>query len=66
MNRGELAYAIRKALNNFDTWNDSTGCFTKGTSYYYECQSVIEDAVKIGAKVACEGIEADLSDIVDK
>lgn len=65
MNRGELAYAICKALDNFHTWNDATGCFTKGTSYYYECQGVIEDAVKIGAKIACEGITTDLSGIIE-
>lgn len=66
MNIGELDYAIRKALDNFDNWNDSTGIITKGTSYYYEIQGCIEDAVKIGAKIACEGIATDLSDIIDK
>lgn len=66
MTRGEVNYAIRQALNNFDEWNDVTGCFTKGTSYYYEIQAVIEDAVRIGAKIACEGINADLSDIIGK
>jgi hypothetical protein len=38
----------------------------KGTSYYYEAQGCIEDAVKIGAKIACEGIETDLSDIIQE
>jgi hypothetical protein len=28
-------------------------------------QSIVEDAVKIGSKIACEGIEADLSDILE-
>lgn len=63
MTKGELDYAIRQALNNFDNWNDSTGKFAKSTGYYYEMQSIIEDSVKIGAKIASEGINADLSDI---
>jgi hypothetical protein len=66
MTKGELDYATRQALNNFDSWNDVTGCFFRGSSYYYEIQAVIEDAVRIGAKIACEGIETDLSDILDK
>lgn len=66
MTKGEQDYAIRQALNNFDTWNDVTGCFTKGESYYYEMQGVIEDAVKIGSKIACEGIDSDLNEILDK
>ena len=66
MTKGEVEYAIRQALNNLDKWNDVTGCFPKGTTYYYEMQAVVEDAVRIGAKVACEGICADLSDILDK
>lgn len=56
MNKGELEYAIRMALNNFDQWVDTTGALAKGTSYYFECQGVIEDAVKIGAIVATFGI----------
>lgn len=65
MTKGELDYATRQALNNFDQWNDCAGVIEKGTGYYYEIQGVIEDAVKIGSKVACEGINADLSDILD-
>lgn len=63
MTKGELDYAIRQVLNNFDKWNDCTGKFDKGTGYYYEMQSIIEESVKIGAKIACEGINADISDI---
>jgi len=63
MKRGEMEYAKRMALNSFDEWNDCTGFFDKGTSYYYEVQSVIEDAVKIGIKVALYGINADLDDL---
>ena len=64
MTKGEADYAIRQALNNFDNWNDITGCFNKGTSYYYEIQGVIEDAVRIGSIIACQGMDADLSDIL--
>jgi hypothetical protein len=66
MTKGELEYAIRQALNNFDKWIECTGALSKGTSWYYEAQGCIEDAVKIGAKIACEGIDADLSDIIEK
>lgn len=65
MNKGEIDFAIRQALNNFDKWNDIVGYVQKGTGYYYEIQVLIEDAVRIGAKIACEGIEADLQDILD-
>lgn len=64
MTKDELNFAIRQALNNFDNWNDVTGCFNKSTSWYYEAQACIEDAVKIGSKIACEGIDADLSEIM--
>jgi hypothetical protein len=65
MNKGELEYATRQALNIFDKWIDCTGALHKGTSWYFECQGCIEDAVKIGAKIACEGINADLTDIIE-
>jgi len=64
MNKGELEYATRIALNNFDKWNDCTGVLNKGESYYYEIQGVIQEAVKIGSKIACEGINADLTKII--
>lgn len=66
MTKGELEFAIWQAFNVLDAWNNVTGCFPKGTSYYYEMQSVVEDAVKIGAKIACEGINADLSEIINE
>jgi hypothetical protein len=50
---GELADAKRRALNLFDKWNDVTGVAPKRTSYYYELQGVIEDAVECGAQAAC-------------
>lgn len=49
---GELEFAKRRALNLFDKWNDVTGFVPKFTSYYYELQSCIEDAVDCGAQVA--------------
>lgn len=49
---GQMSDAVRRALNLFDKWNDCTGVVPKGTSYYYEMQSVIEDAVHCGAQAA--------------
>jgi hypothetical protein len=66
MTKGELEFAIRKALNLFDIWNDVACQFIKGDGYYYEMQSVIEDAVKLGAKIASEGMTTDLSEITEK
>lgn len=61
MTNGELDYAIRQALNNLDRWNNCTGVVKKGSGYYYELQSVVEDAVKIGSRIAIMGIEVGLS-----
>ena len=52
MTTPELEYAVRKAQENFDRWNDVTGFVPKFAGYYYEILAVIEDAVKIGARVA--------------
>lgn len=52
MTAGQLANAIRRALNILDAWNDTTGVFQKESSYYYEMQGVIEDAVRCGAQAA--------------
>ena len=46
--KGAVDYAVRRALNKFDEWNDVTGQFEKFSGYYYEIQSVIEDAVHCG------------------
>jgi hypothetical protein len=64
MTEGELNYAIRMALNHFDNWVSVTGVVGKGTSYYYEMQGIIEDAVRIGSKIACDGVYVDLSEIL--
>ena len=52
MTNGESNDAERRALNLFDKWNDVTGFVEKGTGYYYELQSVIQDAVHCGAQAA--------------
>lgn len=65
MTRGEMDYAIRQALNNLDEWLEVTGIVDKGTGYYYEMQAVVEQATRIGAKIACEGI-CNISDIVNE
>ena len=36
------------ALELFDQWNDVTGAVSKGSSWFWELKSVIEDAVEIG------------------
>jgi hypothetical protein len=52
MTKGEREYAVRKAHEVFDRWNDVTGYIPKLGGYYYEALGVIEDAVDIGAMVA--------------
>lgn len=52
MQLGELNNAKRRALNLFDQWNDVTGFVAKYTSYYYELQGLVEDAVECGAQAA--------------
>ena len=66
MTKGELDYAIRQAFNHFDEWNHVTGFVPMGCGYYYEIQGIIEAAVKIGAKIATEGISANLSHILEE
>lgn len=50
MTKGEIDDAVRRVLNLFDKWNEVTGFVEKGTGYYYELQSVIEDAVHCGVQ----------------
>ena len=52
MTKGEVESAERRALNLFDKWNDVTGFVTKHTSYYYEMQAVVTDAVHCGIQQA--------------
>jgi hypothetical protein len=49
--KGEVDFAKRRALNLFDRWNDTTGFVKKFTSYYYEIQGCIEDAVECGVQI---------------
>jgi hypothetical protein len=55
MKKGVIDKAERLALNEFDKWNDITGFVSEYTSYYYEMQSLIEDAVHIGIQMASNG-----------
>jgi len=57
--KGEIEYAVRRAHNIFDYWNEQTGFVGKFTGYYYELLSVIEDAVHCGTQVAV-GVEEKL------
>ena len=52
MKKGKLDNARRRALNLFDEWNKITGFVVEHTGYYYELQSLIEDAVDCGAQAA--------------
>lgn len=54
MKQIEVNYAIRKALNILDEWIDVTGAITKHSGYHGELESIVEDAVRIGALVALE------------
>lgn len=48
---GELARAKRRALAIFDRWLRVTDCL-EGSSYQWEVESIIEDAVEIGVQAA--------------
>lgn len=61
MQKGEIEYGIRKALEHFDRWNDCTVAIEPLSPYYYEVLGVIEDAVKIGARVAA-GLKIEFDD----
>ena len=66
MTQGELKDAKRRALNIFDDWVNVTGVVVMHTGYYYELQSLIEDAVECGAQAACgvrEPLESETKDI---
>ena len=55
MKTGEVREAERIALNELDRWNDVSGFVKKHTGYYYEIQSIVEDAVHIGIQMALKG-----------
>lgn len=48
MQKGEVETAERRALNWFDKWNNTTGFVVPHTSYYYEMQGIVKDAVHFG------------------
>jgi hypothetical protein len=50
--RGELADAERRALNILGNWLEVTGAVARGSSWYYELQGVVRDAVHCGAQAA--------------
>lgn len=52
MTQGRRAAAVRHALNVFDNWVEVTGFVEPHTSYYYEMQSIVTDAVEIGIRAA--------------
>lgn len=52
MTKGEFDSARRRALAIFDDWVDVTGFVQPHTGYYYELQSIIEDAIHCGAQQA--------------
>lgn len=49
---GELNKAKRRALTIFDQWLRITGAIPEGSSWVWECESIIEDAVEIGVQAA--------------
>jgi hypothetical protein len=52
MNKGQVEYAERKAMELFDAWNNVVGMFTPGTGYYAEIEACIIDAVHCGIQMA--------------
>ena len=52
MQKGQIDYAIRKAHEAFDRWNDCTGLIPKFCGYYYEALAQVETSVRIGIRVA--------------
>jgi hypothetical protein len=54
MELGKVEYAIRKAQDNFDVWNDCTGIIPRFSGYYYEALAVIDDSVRIGIMSALD------------
>lgn len=56
MTKGQVEKAERIALNQFDKWNDVTGLVGDHTSYYFELQSLMEEAVHIGIQMSIDGL----------
>ena len=66
MNEKEIAFIRNKATKMFNDWCDAVGVIMPNTSYYYEVLSIIESAVKISAKIANEGIDADITKFTEE
>lgn len=63
--KGEVEYAVRRAQNIFDKWNETTGFVAKLSGYYYEIMSCIEDAVHCGVQAGL-GVEEPLDSESEK
>lgn len=50
--KGQHADAVRRAHNILEEWVKATGVVTIGSGYWYELQSIVEDAVHCGAQSA--------------
>ena len=66
MNVGQMQRAKRWALANLDRWIAITGAIDEHSSYHSELESVIEDAVEIGAGVACGAKYKEIKKILRK
>lgn len=55
MNKGQVEYAEERAKHFFHEWNDITGVFSPGESYFAEIDACIIDAVHVGIQVALYG-----------
>ena len=62
----ELEYAIRKAQNHFDKWNDKTNAIPRRRDWYQDILNIIEDSVMIGVEIHKTGIDSDFKDILEK
>lgn len=52
VNRGEMEKAKRRALSIFDNWLRVTGAIPEGSSWVWEAESCVADAVEIGVQCA--------------
>jgi len=52
MKKESVDYAVRKAKENFDKWNEVSGVFEPCSGSYSEVMGIIEDSVHIGIQMA--------------
>lgn len=55
MTNAQVSYAERKAMEQFDKWNEVANVVEPNTGYYSEAEAVIHDAVHIGIQMALYG-----------